>query len=66
MKVKELISELQRFPPDTDVEVYAGKWCVVQPIHQVFFHPGNLEDSPLVVLVDETQQPCIAGRCNCI
>jgi hypothetical protein len=35
MKVKELINELQRFPPDTDVEIYAGKCCDVQPIHRV-------------------------------
>jgi len=65
MKVQELIIELRKFPPDTDVELYAGKCCDVQPIHQVFFHPGGLGDSPLIVLVDETQQPCIPGRCNC-
>jgi hypothetical protein len=62
MKVRELISELQRFPPNADVELYAGKCCDVQPIHQVFFHAGDLETSPLVVLVDETQQPCVPGR----
>jgi len=61
MKVKELVSELQKFPPETEVELYAGK-C--QPIHQVFYHPGSAE-SPSVVLVDETQLPCIPGRCNC-
>ena len=64
MKVQELIRELQKFPPDTEVEIYAGKCCEVQPIHQVYFHPGGAE-FPGVVLVDETQQPCIPGRCNC-
>jgi hypothetical protein len=64
MKVKELIDELQRFPADTDVEIYAGKCCNVQPIHQVYFNPGGKE-SPVVVLVDETEQPCLPGRCNC-
>ena len=64
MKIKELISELQRFPPDTEVEIYAGKCCDVQPIHHVYLHPGG-DEAPVVVLVDETQQPCIPGRCNC-
>ena len=41
MKVQELIRELQKFPPGTDVEIYAGKCCEVQPIHQVYFHPGR-------------------------
>jgi hypothetical protein len=43
IKVKELINELQRFPPDTDVEIYAGKWCDVQPIHQAYFNPWGAE-----------------------
>lgn len=64
MKVQELISELQKFPPDIDVEIYAGKCCNVQPVHQVFFHPGEA-DSPSIILVDETLQACIPGRCNC-
>jgi len=64
MKVQELIRELQKFPPGTEGEIYAGKCCEVQPIHQVYFHPGGAE-FPSVVLVDETQQPCIPGRCNC-
>jgi len=65
MKVRELIAELQNFPPDTDVELYAGKCCDVMPIRQVYLHPGGAE-SPSVVLVDETQEPCIPGRCNCL
>jgi hypothetical protein len=64
MKVQELIRELQKFPPDTDVELFAGKCCHVQPIHKVYFHPGGAEP-PSIVLVDETEQPCIPGRCNC-
>ena len=64
MKVQELIRELQKFPPDADVELYAEKCCDVQPIHQVFFHPGGSEDEPMIVLVDESQ-PCIPGRPNC-
>ena len=64
MKVKELIAALERFPPDTDVQIYAGKCCDVQPIHQVYLDPGGAEP-PVVVLVDETQLPCIPGRCNC-
>jgi hypothetical protein len=65
MRVSELIAELQKFPKDTDVELYAGKRCDVQPIHQVYFHAENLDASAMVVLVDHTQQPCIPGRCNC-
>lgn len=64
MKVSELVSELQKFPAETEVEIYAGKCCQVQPIHQIFFHPGGAE-SPSIVLVDETQQPCVPGKCNC-
>jgi len=63
VKVHELISELQKFPPDADVELYAGKCGYVQPIHQVYFHPGGSEVRS-VVLVHETQQPCRAGQCN--
>jgi hypothetical protein len=65
MEVSELVAELQKFPPDTDVELYAGKCCDVQPIHQVYFHAENLETSAMVVLLEHTQQPCIPGRCNC-
>lgn len=64
MKVQELIAQLHKFPPDTDVELYAGKCCHLQPIHRVFFHQGGAED-PSVVLVDETQEQCTPGRCNC-
>lgn len=64
MRVKELIAALQKFPPDTDVELYSGKCCDVQPIHQVYFHPGGAE-APSVLLVDETEATCIPGRCNC-
>ena len=65
MKVGELISQLQKFPLDTDVEIYTGKCCNVQPIHQAFYNVGGT-DFPTVVLVDETERPCIPGRCNCV
>ena len=65
MTAQELIAQLQKFPPDTDVEIYTGKCCVVQPIEQVYFHPGGFEDSPMVVLIDQTQQVCVPGVCNC-
>lgn len=64
MKVQELIAKLHNFPPDIDVELYAGKCCHVQPIHQVFLHPGGAEP-PSVVLIDESEQSCIPGQCNC-
>jgi hypothetical protein len=31
----------------------------------VHFQPGGENEPALVVLVDETQIPCIAGQCNC-
>ena len=43
VKVHELIRELQKFQPDTDVEIYAGKCCNVQPLHEVFLHPAGSE-----------------------
>jgi hypothetical protein len=33
-------------------------------MHQVHFHPDG-DEVLSVVLVDETQQPCIPGRSNC-
>jgi hypothetical protein len=65
MKVQELLTELQSFPLDTDVQIYAGKCCDVQPIHRVIFQPADGDEPALVVLADETQQVCIPGRCNC-
>jgi hypothetical protein len=66
MKVSELIAELQKYPLDTDVEIYAGKCCDVQPIYRVVFQPRDGDEPALVVLIDETQQACIPGRCNCV
>ena len=65
MKVLELLTELQKFPTDTDVHIYAGKCCDVQPIHRVHFQPSDDDEPALLVLIDETQQFCIPGRCNC-
>ena len=65
MVVRELIVKLQKFPADTEVHIYAGKCCNVEPIHRVHFQPGDSENPALVVLVDETQLDCIPGRCNC-
>ena len=65
MKVIELVAALQKFPADTDVEIYVGKCCDVQPIHRVHFQSADADNPALVVLVDETQQFCIPGRCNC-
>ena len=65
MKVRELVTELGKFPADIDVHMYVGKCCDVQPIHHVHFHPSDCDEPALVVLVDETQQICISGRCNC-
>jgi hypothetical protein len=64
MKVWELIKELQKFPAETEVDIYAGKCCDVQPINRVLFQPSDGDVPALVVLVDETQQICIPGRCN--
>jgi len=37
MTVRQLIAELQKFPPDIEVNIYAIKGCDVQPIHRVHF-----------------------------
>ena len=52
----QLIAELHKFPPDTEVNIYVGKACDVQPIHRVCFQPSDseCEGSSFVVLVDET------------
>jgi hypothetical protein len=65
MKVLELITELQKFPAETEVEIYAGKCCEVQPINYVQFQPSDCDVPALVILVDDTQQICVPGRCNC-
>jgi hypothetical protein len=65
MNVRELIAELQKYPPNADVNIYVGKCCDVQPIHRVQFQPSDCDGLPFVVLVDETQQICVPGRCNC-
>jgi hypothetical protein len=35
------ISQLQNFPPDSDVEFYVGKGRVGLRVQQVCFHPGG-------------------------
>jgi len=55
MKVTELITELRKFPSDTDVHIYAGKCCEVQPIHRVHFQPSEGDEPAVIVLVDETE-----------
>ena len=65
MKVIELVAALQKFPADTDVEIYVGKCCDVQPIHRVHFQPADADNPALLVLVDETQRICIPGRRKC-
>ena len=65
MTIQQLIAELQRFPPDTEVNIYLGKCCDVQPIHRVHFQPSESECCSFVVLVDDTVQDCVPGRCNC-
>jgi hypothetical protein len=65
MKVRELITELQKFSAETEVVIYAGKCCDVQPIDRIHFQPSDSDVPALVVLADETQQICIPGRCNC-
>ena len=65
MLVRELIAELQKFPSDVEVSLYVGKCCDVQPIHRVQFRPCDRDCSAFVVLVDETIQDCVPGRCNC-
>jgi hypothetical protein len=54
MTVRQLIAELQKFPPDIEVNIYAIKGCDVQPIRQVYFKPSDSDSSSFVVLVDET------------
>ena len=65
MKVENLIAELQKLPRDVDVHMYVGKCCDVQPIHRIQFQPSDGDQTPMVILVDETEQVCIPGRCNC-
>ena len=65
MLVRELIVELQKYPSDVEVSLYVGKCCDVQPIHRVQFQPRDRDCSAFVVLVDETIQDCVPGRCNC-
>ncbi|MGC2766244.1 MAG: hypothetical protein WB607_12140 [Candidatus Acidiferrum sp.] len=65
MKVNELIIELHKFPTEAEVNIYVGKCCDVQPIHRVHFQPSDSDGPAVIVLVDETQQFCIPGRCNC-
>ena len=61
MTVHELMAELRQFPTDTEVTIYAGVCCDVQPIHGVHFQPSDsINDiAQFVVLVDETIQDCI-------
>jgi len=63
MLVGELILELQKY--SSDIEVTLCKCCDVQPIHRVHFQAGECDGSRFLVLVDETIQVCIPGRCNC-
>jgi hypothetical protein len=63
MLVGELILELLRYPIDIEVNIYAGKCCDVQPIHRVHFQDSECDGSPFIVLVDETIQVGIPGRC---
>ena len=65
MTIRQLIAELQKFLPDTEVNIYVGKCCDVQPIHRVHFQTSDSDNSSFVVLVDETLQDCVPGRCNC-
>jgi len=59
MTVRQLIAELQKFPPDTEVNLYAVKSCDVQPIHRVQFQPSDSDTSSFVVLVSETVEGCV-------
>ena len=59
MTVRQLIAELQKFPPDTEVNVYAVKCCNVQPIHRVHFQPSDSDISSFVLLVDETVEDSV-------
>jgi len=55
------MAESQKFPADTEVTIYAGVCCDVQPIHGVYFQPSNTNNdtASFVVLADETNQHCI-------
>ena len=59
MTVRQLIAELQKFPPDIEVNIYAIKGCDVQPIHRVHFQPSDSDTSSFVVLVSETAEDCV-------
>jgi hypothetical protein len=59
MTVRQLIEELQKVPPDTEVNLYAIKGCDVQPIHRVHFQPSDRDTSSFVVLVSETVEDCV-------
>jgi hypothetical protein len=65
MVVKDLIVELQKLPANTEVHIYAGKCCDVQPIERVHFQPADADNPAMVVLVDETELTGIPSRCNC-
>jgi len=55
MTAWQLITELQKFPPDTEVNLYAVKCCDVQPIHRVHFQPSDSDTSSFVVLAVELE-----------
>ena len=59
MTVRQLITELQKYPPDTEINLYAVKCCDVQPIHRVHFQPSDSDTSSFVVLVSETAEDCV-------
>jgi len=59
MTVLQLITELQKFPPDTEINLYAATCCDVQPIHRVHFQPSDSDTSSFVVLVSETVEECV-------
>ena len=59
MTVRQLIAELQKVPPDTEVNLYALKGCDVQPIHRVHYQPSDSDTSSFVVLVSETAEDCV-------
>jgi len=56
MTIRELMAELQNFPADSEVTIYAGVCCDVQPIHRVHFQPNDSDNDIawFVVLADET------------
>jgi hypothetical protein len=65
MTIGELIDALQKYPTGTEVSLYVGKCCDVQPIHKIHYQTRDRDDPAFLVLVDETQQICVPGRCNC-